>query len=57
MVFAHVSKDQADTSILFELMSARYWRRSLLITANQPFGHRDKIFPSPPWPSLPSNAY
>jgi DNA replication protein DnaC len=34
----YVSKDQAETSVLFELISARYERRSLLITANQPFG-------------------
>ena len=34
---AYASKDQAETSVLFELISARYERRSLLITANQPF--------------------
>ena len=28
--FAYVSKDQAETSVLFELISARYERRSLL---------------------------
>ena len=32
---AYVSKDQAETSVLFELIAARYERRSLLITANQ----------------------
>ena len=42
---AYVSKDQAETSVLFELISARYERRSLLITANQPFGSWDEIFP------------
>jgi DNA replication protein DnaC len=42
---AYVSKDQAETSVLFELISARYERRSLLITANQPFGEWDKVFP------------
>ena len=31
--------------MLFELISTRYERRSLLITANQPFGARDAIFP------------
>ena len=36
--FACISKDQAETSVLFELISARYERRSMLITANQPFG-------------------
>jgi DNA replication protein DnaC len=44
---AYVTKDQAETSVLFELVSARYERRSLLITANQPFGTWDKIFPDP----------
>src|ERR1700746_878015 len=42
---ASVPKDQAETSVLFELISARYERRSLLITANQPFGEWGKIFP------------
>src|ERR1700759_1619973 len=31
-------KDPAETSVLFELIRPRYERRSLLITANQPFG-------------------
>ncbi len=44
---AYVSKDQAETSVLFELISARYERRSILITANQPFGEWNKIFPDP----------
>lgn len=35
---AYVAKDQAETSVLFELISARYERRSMLVTANQPFG-------------------
>ena len=43
---AYVSKDQAETSVLFELISARYERRSILITANQPFAAWDKVFPS-----------
>ena len=42
---AYVTKDQAETSVLFELIAARYERRSMLITANQPFGERGKIFP------------
>ena len=42
---AYVTKDQAETSVLFELISARYEKRSLLITANQPFGEWDSIFP------------
>src|ERR1700723_2901761 len=42
---AYVTKDQAETSVLFELISARYERRSMLVTANQPFGEWGKIFP------------
>nr|WP_305782229.1 ATP-binding protein [Acidisoma sp. S159] len=41
---AYVTKDQAETSVLFELISARYERRSMLITANQPFGEWGRIF-------------
>ena len=43
---AYVTKDQAETSVLFELISARYERRSLLVTANQPFGEWAE-FPRP----------
>jgi DNA replication protein DnaC len=42
---AYVTKDQAETSVLFELIGARYERHSLLVTANQPFGQWGKIFP------------
>ena len=44
---SYVQKSQAETSVLFELISARYERRSILITANQPFGAWDAIFPDP----------
>ena len=44
---AYIPKDQAETSVLFELISARYERRSTLITANQPFGEWGKVFPDP----------
>jgi len=44
---AYVSKDQAETSVLFELISARYERRSTLITANRPFGDWGEVFPEP----------
>ena len=44
---AYVTKDQAETSVLFELISARYERRSILLTANQPFGEWGKVFPDP----------
>ena len=42
---SYVHKDHAETSVLFELIGARYERRSILITANQPFGEWGKIFP------------
>ena len=42
---AYVAKDQAETSVLFELIATRYERRSMLITANQPFGEWGRIFP------------
>jgi len=44
---AYVHKSQAETSVLFELIAARYERRSLLITANQPFKAWDQVFPDP----------
>ena len=34
---SYVRRDQADTSVLFELISERYERKSLAITANTPF--------------------
>lgn len=43
----YVTKDQAGTSVLFELISARYVRRSMLITAIQPSGGWNTIFPDP----------
>jgi DNA replication protein DnaC len=43
---AYVCKDQAETSVLFELIGTRYERRSMLITANQPFGEWGKVFPN-----------
>ena len=43
--FATVRKDLAETSVLFELISARYERRSLLFTPNRPFLDWGKIFP------------
>jgi DNA replication protein DnaC len=44
---SYVRKDQAETSALFELIAERYERRSLLITANQPFSAWDSVFPEP----------
>ena len=42
---AYVAKDRSETSVLFELIGARYERRSVLVTANQPFGQWGEVFP------------
>ena len=42
--------------MLFELIAARYERRSMLITANQPFGEWGKIFPDQAMTLAPSIA-
>ena len=44
---SYVRKDQAETSVLFELIAERYERRSILITANQPFSGWNNVFPDP----------
>ena len=41
----YAQKDQAESSVLFELIARRYESRSLAIAANQPFSAWDKIFP------------
>lgn len=41
----YVKKDDAETSVLFELIADRYESNSLVITSNQPFGEWDQIFP------------
>jgi DNA replication protein DnaC len=41
----YVKKDEAETSVLFELIADRYESQSLIITSNQPFDQWDKIFP------------
>ena len=43
ITYAH--KDQAETSVLFELIARRYEYRSIAIAANQPFSGWDQIFP------------
>lgn len=40
----YVKKSEAETSVLFELIAHRYERKSLLITANQPFSRWETIF-------------
>ena len=44
---SYVRKDQAETSVLFELIAERYERKSILITANQPFSGWNNVFPDP----------
>ena len=44
---AYAQKDQAETSVLFELIARRYETRSLAIAANQPFSAWDRVFPDP----------
>jgi DNA replication protein DnaC len=41
----YAQKDQAETSVLFELIAQAYETKSLIITCNQPFSEWDKIFP------------
>lgn len=41
----YVKKDDAETSVLFELIADRYETKSLIITSNQPFSQWDQIFP------------
>ena len=41
----YVNRDQAETSALFKSIAARYERRSLLVTANRPFGEWTTVFP------------
>ncbi len=42
---SYVRRDQAETSVLFELISERYEHKSIALTANQPFSAWDCIFP------------
>jgi DNA replication protein DnaC len=41
----YAQKDQAESSVLFELIARRYETRSLAIAANQPFSAWDRVFP------------
>ncbi|WP_434735637.1 IS21-like element helper ATPase IstB [Accumulibacter sp.] len=45
--FSYVRRDQAETSVLFELIAERYERKCLAITANQPFSGWDHVFAEP----------
>ena len=44
---SYVRRDKAATPVLFELIAARYERKSLALTANQPFSGWDGVFPEP----------
>jgi DNA replication protein DnaC len=44
---SYVRRDQAETSVLFELIAERYERKSLAITANTPFSHWGEVFVEP----------
>jgi len=44
---SYVRRDTAETSVIFELISHRYERLSLMITANQPFSAWELVFPDP----------
>lgn len=45
--FSYVRRDQAETSVLFELIAERYERKSMAITANQPFSGWEHVFAEP----------
>jgi DNA replication protein DnaC len=41
----YARRDQAETSVLFELIAERYERKSIALTANAPFSAWDEVFP------------
>jgi len=44
---SYVRKDQAETSVLFELIAERYEHKSLAVTANTPFSQWGEVFVEP----------
>ena len=44
---SYVRRDQAETSVLFELIAERYERKSLAIAANTPFSQWNEVFVEP----------
>jgi DNA replication protein DnaC len=44
---SYVRRDQAETSVLFELIAERYERKSLAVTANTPFSQWGEVFVDP----------
>ena len=55
---SYVRRDQAETSVLFELIAERYEHKSLAITANTPFSQWGEVFvePATPHPGCDDNA-
>ena len=45
--FSYVRRDQSETTVLFELIAERYERKSIALTANQPFSEWHQVFPEP----------
>jgi DNA replication protein DnaC len=43
--FSYVRRDQAESSALFELITERYERKRIALTASQPFSAWDQVFP------------
>lgn len=41
----YIKRDEAETTVLFELIAHRYEAGSVVITSNQPFSAWDTIFP------------
>lgn len=44
---SYLRRDHSETSVLFELISERYERESLALTANTPFSQWDEVFVEP----------
>jgi DNA replication protein DnaC len=44
---SYVRRDQSETSVLFELISERYERKSLALAANTPFSQWGEVFVEP----------
>lgn len=45
--FSYVRRDSTETTVLFELIAERYERKSIALTANQPFSEWNQVFPEP----------
>jgi DNA replication protein DnaC len=45
--FSYVRRDQTESTVLFELIAERYERKSIALTANQPFSEWHQVFAEP----------